>query len=147
MSTQTDQSPFEFTYNRSTASVLAEVATERVRQDAKHGHPHLPLGFGPAVVIPHANLPAAQAAEEAKRATDAAAAVGAHTHRHIIDEEWREALAEDDPQRARAELIQLAATAVKAVEDIDRNLPPLSEGAAFLGLDQPSAVTSTGEDA
>lgn len=129
----------------STRTILHEVAAERRRQDAKHGHPHLPLGFGPDIVIPDAALPAAQAAEAAKRDTDAAAAIGALTHRHVIDKEWREALAEDDAQRARVELIQLAATAVKAVEDIDRNLPPLCEGAAFLGL--PQAAALAGEDA
>lgn len=133
----------------STRTILHEVAAERRRQDAKHGHPHLPLGFGPEVEVSYAGLPAAHAAEAAKCATDAAAALGALTHRHIIVEEWLEALAEDDPQRARAELIQLAATAVKAVEDLDRGLPPASEGARLLGLpDQPEqAAVPAGEDA
>jgi hypothetical protein len=124
-----------------TEGVLAEVAAERVRQDAKHGHPRLPLGFGPDVVVTNTALPASEAAEAAKRATDSAAADGTLTHLLIIEEEWRESVAEADPQRARAELVQAAATIVKCIEDIDRQASevpvppktPCAEGFYWIG--------------
>lgn len=42
------------------------------------------------------------------------------THRHVLEEEVYEALFETDQEKLRKELIQVAAVAVKWVEDIDR---------------------------
>lgn len=45
---------------------------------------------------------------------------GRGTWRDILAEEFNEALAESDPDRLRAELVQVAAVAVNWVEAIDR---------------------------
>lgn len=42
------------------------------------------------------------------------------TWRHILEEEVREAFAEKDPALLRAELVQVAAVAVKWIDAIDR---------------------------
>lgn len=44
----------------------------------------------------------------------------AEAWRHILDEEVAEALAETDPERLRAELVQVAAVAVQWIEALDR---------------------------
>jgi hypothetical protein len=59
-------------------------------------------------------------AEHAKAMTDAAAEAGVVTWRDILHEEVCEAFAETDPEALRAELVQVAAVAVKWVEAIDR---------------------------
>ncbi|WP_328739904.1 hypothetical protein OHA91_22890 [Streptomyces erythrochromogenes] len=42
------------------------------------------------------------------------------TWAHVLDEEYREALAETDPAKLRAELIQIAAVCAAWVSDLDR---------------------------
>ncbi|MER6951259.1 hypothetical protein ABT294_45315 [Nonomuraea sp. NPDC000554] len=49
-----------------------------------------------------------------------AAARGELSWRHILHEEVLEAFAEDDPELLRAELVQVAAVAVKWVQALDR---------------------------
>lgn len=93
--------------------VLADVAAERVRQEAKFPEQHLPDGT---------NEKYAAAAEQAKADTDEAAADGTLTWLHVQREEYYEALAETDPDRLRTELIQVAAVAARWVEDIDRRV-------------------------
>lgn len=61
-----------------------------------------------------------QDALRAKAATDFHAEHGGLTWRHILAEEVAEAFAESDPELLRAELVQVAAVAVKWVEAIDR---------------------------
>ncbi|KAB8172377.1 hypothetical protein [Microbispora catharanthi] len=91
--------------------VLTDVAAERAAQDAMWGLQEHPDGTGPAY---------ASEADLAKRAVADSAAEGRLTWRHILHEEVLEAFAEDDPDRLRTELIQVAAVAVKWVQDLDR---------------------------
>ena len=90
---------------------LTDVAGERAAQDAMWGlRGHLD-GTGPEYA-PEADL--------AKRAVADAAAEGRLTWRHILHEEVLEAFAEDDPGLLRHELVQVAAVAVKWIQDLDR---------------------------
>ncbi|WP_405393376.1 hypothetical protein [Microbispora hainanensis] len=98
--------------------VLTEVAAERAAQDAMWGLQEHPDGTGPAYA-PEADL--------AKQAVTDAAAGGLLTWRHILYEEVLEAFAEDDANRLRAELIQVAAVAVKWVQNLDRRAQSLDE--------------------
>ncbi|WP_169945307.1 hypothetical protein [Microbispora sp. H11081] len=90
---------------------LNDVAAERAAQDAMWGLRDHPDGTGPAYA-PEADL--------AKQAVADAAAEGRLTWRHILHEEVLEAFAEDDADRLRAELVQVAAVAVKWIQDLDR---------------------------
>lgn len=92
--------------------VLEEVARERLAQLAQWGDQPLPLGFGWADSKP--------LADAHRKACDDAARDGRATHRHVLLEEVWEALAESDLPKARDELIQVAAVAVKIIQDIDR---------------------------
>lgn len=98
------------------AKVCADVIRERVRQVAKWGNDSAndhPDGTGRE----HDRLRAA----EAQAFTDWLAQVpGRVTWRAILAEEVAEAFAETDPEKLRAELVQVAAVAVKWVEAIDR---------------------------
>jgi hypothetical protein len=97
--------------------VLAEIAEERARQDARWGEQNHPDGTGTAYglsAVPELS------AEFAKHRCDAAFARGAGSWEHILYEEFCEAMAEDDPERLRAELLQTAAVAVHWIEAIDR---------------------------
>lgn len=116
-----------------TGGVLSEIAAERARQTEKHGdQSHLPLGFGADVwwrgsgSIPRLQrhgMRLGDLAEWAKARTKAASqnegGDGSITFEHILTEEVFEAFAEDDPAKARVELIQVAAVAVQIVEAID----------------------------
>jgi hypothetical protein len=94
-------------------TVLAEIAAERSAQDTKWGEQNHPDGTGPTD-------DARRAALEAKIRTDRAADEGRCTWALILLEEVFEALAEHDPARLRAELVQVAAVAVSWVQAIDR---------------------------
>jgi hypothetical protein len=94
------------------ASVLSEVAAERVRQDAKWGEQNHPDGTG-------MNYQRALAEEE-RRTCQAAFRNGRGTWRHVLAEEFFEAMAEKDPAALRAELVQVAAVAAAWIEAIDR---------------------------
>lgn len=95
------------------ASVLEEVKAERYRQHAKWGEQNHPNGTGAGVWLDHAR--------SQRRMCEEAFRKGVGTWRHILSEEFAEALAEADPVRLRAELIQVAAVAVAWVEKIDRD--------------------------
>ncbi|MFI6819013.1 hypothetical protein ACIBG7_41925 [Nonomuraea sp. NPDC050328] len=97
------------------AAVLADVAAERVRQDERFGIQEHPDGTGPDRT---------QAADAARAATDAAKAAGQVTWRHILHEEVLEAFAEQEAEALRAELVQVAAVAVKWIQSLDRRSPP-----------------------
>ncbi|MET9340854.1 2'-5' RNA ligase family protein [Nonomuraea sp. NPDC003804] len=88
----------------SLAEVLADVAAERVAQDVMFGVQDPADGTGPERTA---------AADRAKADLETAKRAGAVTWRHILHEEVLEAFAESDPDRLRAELIQVAAVAVK----------------------------------
>ena len=96
------------------ARVLAEVQAERERQDAKWGEQNHPDGTGSA---------SQQVAAGAARARcQVAAEAGEVTWRLVSDEEHAEAMAESDPLKLRAELIQDAAVKVAWIAAIDRHL-------------------------
>lgn len=95
----------------SLVKVLADVTAERVAQDAMWGIQERPDGTGPEGTA---------AADAAKAALEAAYAEGSITWRHILQEEVLEAFAEDDADRLRTELIQVAAVAVKWAQALDR---------------------------
>ncbi|MFF5261598.1 hypothetical protein ACFY4C_21850 [Actinomadura viridis] len=93
------------------ARVLADIAAERAAQDDQWGVQEFPDGSGPAY---------ADRAGAAKAECAAAASRGELTWRHILAEEFYEALTESDPERLRVELVQTAAVAVKWVQSLDR---------------------------
>jgi hypothetical protein len=92
---------------------LLEVSRERARQDAKWGEQNHPDGTGPTI-------PTLNAVDRARHECDYAHRNGTGTWRHILAEEVAEAMAESNPARLRAELIQVAAVAVAWVEAVDR---------------------------
>ncbi|MCO6009792.1 nucleoside triphosphate pyrophosphohydrolase [Actinoallomurus purpureus] len=96
---------------RSLDRVLADVAAERAAQDAMWGVQDLPDGTGAEHTA---------TADAAKRDCQEAWAGARLTWRHILAEEFHEALAETDPAALRTELIQTAAVAVKWVQALDR---------------------------
>lgn len=95
--------------------VLEDVRAERYRQIAK---------WGDDSTKDHADGTGRESdaalAEHFKAMTDAADAAGVLTWRDILAEEVAEAFAETDNATLRAELVQVAAVAVKWVEAIDR---------------------------
>ncbi len=97
-------------------AVLSEVADERVRQDAKYNEQNHPDGTG--------SKTAKNKAELARLLCQQAAQSGSVTWRHILEEELREAFAESDPAKLRAELVQVAAVACAWAEAIDRRAEP-----------------------
>lgn len=108
-----------------TASVLFEVARERSRQDAKWGTQNHPLVDPVLLHRPHTRMAEEFEIPTALRATQlcqGAAARGEVTWAHILVEEVAEfvAAAQHDQAEARAELVQVAAVAIAAVEAIDR---------------------------
>lgn len=81
----------------------------------------LMLGSQPATMAQAVAHPAAL--RVAREIAALAAEHGGLTWRHILAEEMFEALAESDPAKLRAELVQVAAVAVQWVEAIDRRMP------------------------
>lgn len=93
------------------ATVLADVAAERRRQDVRWGEQNHPDGTG--------DWHAADATQ-ARKECEQAASIGELSWRHILLEEVAEAVAEGRPDELRRELIQVAAVAVAWAEAIDR---------------------------
>lgn len=94
------------------APVLTAVMDERIRQHRLYGdQSHLPDGTGDQL--------ARLTADNRRRECDLAQQEGQLTWRHILAEEAAEAMAEADPARLRAELIQVAAVCVQWVQAID----------------------------
>jgi predicted house-cleaning noncanonical NTP pyrophosphatase (MazG superfamily) len=91
--------------------VLADVAAERAAQDASWEVQDFPDGTGHEY---------AEAADAAKRECRTAWAAARLSWRHILAEEFYEALAETDMDPLRTELVQTAAVAVKWVQALDR---------------------------
>ncbi len=91
--------------------MLTDVAAERLAQDARFGVQEFPDGTGPE---------RAAAADRAKAEVKAAKERGELTWRHILTEEFLEALAEAEPEPLRTELVQTAAVAVKWIQALDR---------------------------
>ncbi|GGV37958.1 hypothetical protein GCM10010182_72840 [Actinomadura cremea] len=97
--------------DESLQKVLADVAAEREAQDRAWGVQDFPDGTGPTF---------AARAEESKRDCADAAASGDLAWRHILTEEFFEALAESDHAELRGELVQTAAVAIQWIQAIDR---------------------------
>jgi hypothetical protein len=91
--------------------VLAEVAAERARQNAKWGQQDHPDGTA---------RPGDRFQAEMAREICQANNRDQDNWRDILTEEVHEAYAELDPVKLRAELIQVAAVAVAWIEAIDR---------------------------
>jgi predicted house-cleaning noncanonical NTP pyrophosphatase (MazG superfamily) len=91
--------------------VLADITAERAAQDRMWGVQEFPDGTGPAF---------AGAADKAKDDCADAWSRGELTWRHVLAEEFYEALAETDPEPLRNELVQTAAVAVKWIQSLDR---------------------------
>jgi hypothetical protein len=115
-----------------TTYVLRETADERIRQVTKWGVQTRPDGTGGGITADLARI--------TKHVTDAAAADGSLTWRHILDEEVLEAFAETDQDKLRTELIQVAAVAISWVEDIDRKAEAERSRAAAEGASVDRAI-------
>jgi hypothetical protein len=96
-----------------TVRVLNEVEAERMRQNELWGQQDLPSGTG--------GTHWSERVRHAQEMCELARKRGMMTHRHVLLEEVYEAFAEVDPVRLRAELIQVAAVAVKWIEQLDRD--------------------------
>ena len=95
-----------------TPVALTDVSRERVRQVQKWGVQTRPDGTSADLYE--------EMAYDAKQLTDSRAADGSLTWVEILDEEVLEAFAEEDPDKLRTELVQVAAVALSWVEDLDR---------------------------
>lgn len=105
------------------AHVSRLVHDERIRQDVKWGSPKdlpngsgpdsLPLAFLQPIVEADIYSTAVEMQTWAKEHTDNAMHLGRVTYADILNEEYLEALAEDDPEMLFDELIQVAAVAQK----------------------------------
>lgn len=91
--------------------VLRDIVIERARQEEKFPHQHLPFGTS-TINVRLANATKAHVNQMARE--------GNLTWMDVLREEVDEASAEIDPRLFRAELIQVAAVAVRIIEDIDR---------------------------
>lgn len=94
------------------SSVERELRDEREAQDAKWGEQNHPDGTGLHYLKAEA--------DKARHICDYAFEHQRGTWRHILAEEVAEAFAEKDPDKLRAELIQVAAVAQQWVAAIDR---------------------------
>lgn len=125
------------------SDIYAEVRAERERQRAKHGdQTHLPNGTGPdrwhqmdQYYLRRHGIRNDDLALWAKARTDAAShsqGDGTVTFEHILTEEWAEAIAEDEPEALRAELMQVAAVAVQWIEALDLAAHPTTTASVAL---------------
>lgn len=102
-------------------NIADEVAAEIARQNERWGVQNHPNGTGPRVRWMGADGPTAASTAEAMRDwCDAQHKRGEGTWMDILLEEVFEALAESNPARLRAELIQVAAVAQQWAAAIDR---------------------------
>ncbi|MEU3986097.1 hypothetical protein AB0F77_39575 [Streptomyces sp. NPDC026672] len=92
--------------------IVDDVLNERDAQDARFGVQDLPYGTGDDWLQAMAHV--------SRNECDRAFAAGKGTFRDVFLEEVYEAMAESDPVKLRAELIQAVAVGVKIIEAIDR---------------------------
>jgi hypothetical protein len=95
--------------------VMLDILDERAAQDAKWGEQNHPDGTGPGE-----NNFRVLVADRYRQACEVAAREGRLTWRDIALEEVFEAMAEYDPAKLRAELVQAAAVLAAWIECIDR---------------------------
>jgi hypothetical protein len=96
-----------------TSVVLDDIRTERARQDLRWGIQSHPNGTGNTVA-------AVEALSKARATCDLHVRCDALTFADILTEEFCEAMVESDPEKLRAELVQVAAVAAAWIEAIDR---------------------------
>lgn len=113
------------TVSDATDVVLFDVGHERNRQDERFPNqtlPSLPHGTAVGAREPQVNLKDARAREaRAKEWVEYHLKRDALTWQDILEEEVSEAFACTTEQALREELVQVAAVAVRWIEDIDRN--------------------------
>ncbi|PKL75449.1 MAG: hypothetical protein CVV27_15310 [Candidatus Melainabacteria bacterium HGW-Melainabacteria-1] len=94
--------------------MMKRVDSERIRQDRKFGPQSHPDGTG---------MPSDyEMAQRARGFCDAAFASGQGTCRHILSEEFLEAMAESEPSKLQMELLELAAVAVNWAGELEARL-------------------------
>ncbi|MEL3944834.1 hypothetical protein [Streptomyces sp. LNU-CPARS28] len=111
------------------AKLTEEIDAERQRQIAKFGEQHHPDGTGGSGAL--------YVADRYRTVVDRGLEAGTATWRDVVLEEVFEALAESDPTRLRAELIQVAAVCAAWVADIDSRTPAEEPPAACRKCRQP----------
>ncbi|OKJ06812.1 hypothetical protein [Kitasatospora sp. CB01950] len=89
-----------------------QIDAERTRQLAKFGDQHHPDGTGLPIY--------AHSAVRYREQADRNAESGVLAWRDVLLEEVYEALAESDPAKLRAELVQVAAVCAAWIHDLDR---------------------------
>ncbi|MGU3409149.1 helix-turn-helix domain-containing protein [Microbacterium sp. M1A1_1b] len=99
--------------------ITVEVRAERMRQNAKWGEQNHPDGTGISTLLLEGEL-VETVLERVRDELNDDAASGNATWAQILYEEFLEALAESDPAKLRAELIQVQAVAQQWVAAIDR---------------------------
>lgn len=124
--------------------IAQDVLNERVLQDLKWGEQNHPDGTAPLrhplyATDEYISGPIIQALAEdlataAKTATNSRLNDGSVTWADVLLEEVFEALAEDDPEKLRTELIQVAAVAQQWVGAIDRRTANAHDEARHLAL-------------
>lgn len=109
-----------------THKVLLDVWEERRRQDARYDNSATPLGFGPSTcwLLPYTTDTASTIEGELRVDYMEYEDEAPVTWLHLIREEVAEAFAESDPELLRAELLQVAALCVSAVEKMDAGTIP-----------------------
>lgn len=101
--------------------IFQEIARERAAQDALYGNgDELPDGTGDDWLVALADITRSEC--------DRAFAKGRGSFQHVFLEEVYEALAESDPVKLRAELIQAVSVGVKWIQAIDRRSGNLEPG-------------------
>ncbi|PPS86439.1 hypothetical protein [Streptomyces sp. MH60] len=96
--------------------IVSQILKERDAQDALFGRQDdLPNGTGPEYEPDAVNY-----ADAYRESCERAFVDGRGTFRHVFLEEVFEAMAEDDPVKLRAELVQAVAVGVKWLEAIDK---------------------------
>lgn len=126
--------------NEAAGRVAQDVGQERIAQNKKWGEQHHPDGTGPAsfagkntLVID--NLTLVEMVDFFRRLCDEAHRNGTLTWRHILLEEVFEAIAEQDYDLLRKEMVQVAAVAAAWIEDIDWRTARLNNGDLSFLLD------------
>ena len=99
--------------SRAANPILAELQAERDRQDAKFPDQHLPNGTLD-------NQQQRDWESTARFIVDLNVSKGKLTWADVLREEYHEVMAEEDKAALRNELIQVAAVAVRWIEDLDR---------------------------
>jgi hypothetical protein len=91
---------------------IDSILKERDRQDEKWGEQNPPNGTGSVMLRTRAH--------QARTACDDAFARGIGTWQYILEEEFAEAMAEEDVDKLREELVHVAAVAVAWIEALER---------------------------